>query len=77
MYNRLYFSVVSGDEEYSAAWKPRTDFLEIIVSPDMLAHHFPDALLDALEQLIDRKYEPTTVVHVIEEKVDRRLDIPC
>lgn len=50
-----YFSSFSGDEEYTAAWKRPELFTEIIVSPDMLAHHFPDALLDAIDELRENK----------------------
>jgi len=60
VYRSCYYiySSISGDEEYEASWKGPESFTEIIVSPDMLAHHFPDALLDAIDALRERNYAP-------------------
>lgn len=50
-------SHLSGDEDYIASWKRPEDFTEIIVSPDMLSHHFPDALLDAIDELRNKNFQ--------------------
>ncbi|XP_052240425.1 diacylglycerol lipase-beta-like isoform X2 [Dreissena polymorpha] len=61
-------SNVSGDENFVAHWKQKEEFTEIIVSSEMFSHHFPDSLLDAIDQLRDRKYTP---VHASD-----KLDLP-
>ncbi|XP_052816951.1 diacylglycerol lipase-beta-like isoform X2 [Mya arenaria] len=68
-------SVLSGDDEFSAMWKSREEFTEIIVSPDMLANHFPDALLDAIDQLRERNCVPTAAPEPL--FVDTRMEVEC
>ena len=41
--------------EYCAEWTNTDTFKEIILSMKMIAHHFPDTLLEALGQLSGSK----------------------
>lgn len=71
-------SHISGDEAFNAAWKLPESFTEIIVSPDMLAHHFPDALLDAIDELREQNTPIQNISkppNSIEEKVDKRIEV--
>ncbi|KAL4239389.1 hypothetical protein ACF0H5_000206 [Mactra antiquata] len=63
----------SGDDEFIASWKRPENFTEIIVSPDMLAHHFPDALLEAIDDI--REKDPVIRTINPNEKKDIRLVI--
>jgi hypothetical protein len=72
----IYYSHISGDEEYTAAWKLPETFTEIIVSPDMLAHHFPDALLDAIDELREKKIPVKQITTTTNgNKIDTRIMI--
>ena len=78
--NALPFLFHSEEDEFTASWSNPEKFTEIIVSHNMLGHHFPDALLDALNYLRDNpdtrtselfeqgdyKQEPSTSVTDIE-----------
>ena len=73
----------SEEDEFTATWSIPEKFTEIIVSHNMLGHHFPDALLDALEHLRDKsevhtskrfkngdyKQEPSTSITDIQGEV--------
>ncbi|XP_053393103.1 diacylglycerol lipase-beta-like isoform X2 [Mercenaria mercenaria] len=66
----------SGDETFTAAWKLPDTFTEIIVSPDMLAHHFPDALLDAIDELREKNTPVQPVSRTkVEDKIDTRITV--
>ena len=69
-----YYSHISGDEEYTAAWKLPDNFTEIIVSPDMLAHHFPDALLDAIDEIREKNIPVQPITQTTTgNKLDTRI----
>lgn len=68
-YQRLYlpgqiFHIEENEEDhFSAGWSVPEKFTEIIVSHNMLGHHFPDALLGALEYLRDNSSDLASTLY--------------
>ncbi|XP_052783636.1 diacylglycerol lipase-beta-like isoform X1 [Mya arenaria] len=49
-----------GEPDYEAVWSQPEEYKEVLVSPKMLSDHMPDAVMKALDQLMDRGILPTT-----------------
>ena len=52
----MIFFFFSEEGQFTATWSVPEKFTEIIVSTNMLGHHFPGALLEAIDYLRDNSF---------------------